>query len=88
MVIAVSRSFLYPTRKLVLATVASIALAACQTTPDAEIAAIARYPDQIAELTDAGVDFARNLYEEAGQGLADDAIAVLWGSGESSERDS
>lgn len=56
--------------------------------PDAEIAAIARYPDQIAELTDAGVDFARNLYEEAGQGLADDAIAVLWGSGESSERDS
>jgi voltage-gated potassium channel Kch len=41
--------------------------------PGARIAAIARYPDQIAELREAGVDVARNLYEEAGQALADDA---------------
>jgi len=43
--------------------------------PDARIAAIARYPDQIAALCAAGVDVARNLYEEAGQALADDATA-------------
>lgn len=47
--------------------------------PDARIAAIARYPDQVAELREAGVDVARNLYEEAGQGLADDAVGQLWG---------
>jgi hypothetical protein len=31
----------------------------------------------VAELHAAGVDVARNLYEEAGQGLADDAVAYL-----------
>ncbi|MCL1598735.1 MAG: cation:proton antiporter, partial [Actinomycetia bacterium] len=46
--------------------------------PDVRTAAIARYPDQVLELCDAGVDVARNLYEEAGQGLADDAVAVVW----------
>lgn len=49
--------------------------------PEARIAAIARYPDQVVELRDAGVDVARNLYEEAGQGLADDAVITVWGSG-------
>jgi len=48
--------------------------------PDAQIGVIARYPDQVIELNDAGVGIARNLYEEAGQGLADDAIATVWGS--------
>jgi predicted Kef-type K+ transport protein len=46
--------------------------------PAARIAAIAMYPDQVAELHAAGVDVARNLYEEAGQALADDAIGVVW----------
>ncbi|MEE8376179.1 MAG: cation:proton antiporter family protein [Acidimicrobiia bacterium] len=46
--------------------------------PDVQIAAIARYPDQVLELRDAGVDVARNLYEEAGQGLAEDAVATIW----------
>jgi glutathione-regulated potassium-efflux system ancillary protein KefC len=50
--------------------------------PDARIAAIARYPDQIAELCAAGVDVARNLYEEAGQALADDAAADALGPDE------
>ncbi len=50
--------------------------------PDARIAAIARYPDQIAELCAAGVDVARNLYEEAGQALADDATADALGQDE------
>ena len=47
--------------------------------PDARIAAIARYPDQIAELCAAGVTVARNLYEEAGQALADDAATDVLG---------
>lgn len=47
--------------------------------PKARIAAIAMYPDQVAELREAGVDVPRNLYEEAGQGLADDAIGVTYG---------
>ncbi|MFV1969632.1 MAG: cation:proton antiporter [Acidimicrobiia bacterium] len=46
--------------------------------PEVRTAAIARYPDQVLELQDAGVDVARNLYEEAGQGLADDAVATIW----------
>jgi len=46
--------------------------------PEVRIAAIARYPDQVLELRYAGVDVARNLYEEAGQGLADDAVATIW----------
>ncbi len=48
--------------------------------PTVRIAAIARYPDQTLELREAGVDVARNLYEEAGQGLADDAFIAVWGS--------
>lgn len=46
--------------------------------PQARIAAIARYPDQVLELRNAGVDVARDLYEEAGQGLADDAFSAGW----------
>ena len=53
--------------------------------PDAQIGAIARHPDQVIELIDAGVDVARNLYEEAGQGLADDAMVTIWGSDSGSE---
>ena len=47
--------------------------------PTTRIAATAKYPDQVAELRDAGVDVARNLYEEAGQALADDAVAEVFG---------
>lgn len=47
--------------------------------PNVRIAAIATYRDQVEELREAGVDVARNLYEEAGQALADDAAAVVWG---------
>ncbi|RLE14780.1 MAG: potassium transporter Kef [Actinobacteria bacterium] len=46
--------------------------------PGVRIAAIARYPDQVLELRDSGVDVARNLYEEAGQGLAEDAVTAIW----------
>ncbi len=46
--------------------------------PLARIAAIAKYPDQVDELRRAGVDIARNMYEEAGQALADDAVAVVF----------
>ena len=46
--------------------------------PGAPVAAIATYPDQVLELRNAGVDVARDLYEEAGQGLADDAVTMLW----------
>lgn len=46
--------------------------------PSARIASVASYPDEIAELHGAGVDVARNLYEEAGQALADDAVAAVW----------
>jgi hypothetical protein len=41
--------------------------------PQARIAAASSYADDVAELRRAGVDVARNLYGEAGQGLADDA---------------
>ena len=47
--------------------------------PGARIASIAMYPDQIDQLREAGVDVPRNLYEEAGQGLADDAIGITYG---------
>lgn len=47
--------------------------------PNAQIAAIASYSDQVDELREAGVDVARNLYEEAGQALAFDAATVVWG---------
>lgn len=50
--------------------------------PSARIAAIAMYPDQVAELRQAGVDVARNLYEEAGQALADDAVAAVFDTDE------
>ena len=45
--------------------------------PDIHIAANARYGDQVTELMAVGVDVARNLYSEAGQGLADDASIQL-----------
>jgi len=45
--------------------------------PSVRIASIATYPDDVQELKDAGVDVARNLYQEAGQALADDALTVL-----------
>ncbi len=45
--------------------------------PAAQIAAAATYPDQVAALEAAGVDVAKNLYEEAGQGLADAASDLL-----------
>ena len=44
--------------------------------PSARIAAIASHPDDVRELEVAGVDVARNLYGEAGQGLADDACTI------------
>ena len=47
--------------------------------PAARVAAIAAYPDEVAQLRRAGVTVARNLYEEAGQALADDALSILEG---------
>jgi predicted Kef-type K+ transport protein len=44
--------------------------------PDAMIAAAARWPDEVAELEEAGVHVARDLFGEAGQGLADDALLL------------
>ncbi len=49
--------------------------------PHAHIAAIAAFPDEIAELREAGVDVARNLFEEAGQALADDAATATFEEG-------
>jgi predicted Kef-type K+ transport protein len=46
--------------------------------PTTRIAATATYPDEVVGLTNAGVDVARNLYGEAGQGLADDACDILF----------
>lgn len=45
--------------------------------PRVRIAATASYPDEVRALEEAGVDVARNLYGEAGQGLADDACDLL-----------
>lgn len=45
--------------------------------PGIPIAATARFPDEVAELREAGVQVARNLFGEAGQGLADDACDLL-----------
>ena len=53
--------------------------------PRSRIAAIATYPDQVDELRTIGVDVARDLYEEAGQALADDAAALLDDAGEAAE---
>ena len=50
--------------------------------PSARIAAIASHPDDVRELEVAGVDVARNLYDEAGQGLADDAYDLLYRKGQ------
>jgi predicted Kef-type K+ transport protein len=47
--------------------------------PNARVAASAHYADQIRELESVGVDVARDLYGEAGQGLADDACDLLFG---------
>lgn len=44
--------------------------------PEAMIAATARWPDEVTELEDAGVNVARDLFGEAGQGLADDALSL------------
>jgi hypothetical protein len=44
---------------------------------DVRIAASATFADEVTELERAGVDVARNLYGEAGQGLADDACDLL-----------
>ena len=44
--------------------------------PRAHIAAAARWPDEVAELEAAGVHIARNLFGEAGQGLADDVDSL------------
>ncbi len=48
-----------------------------QFLPNVRIAASATFPDEVTELEQAGVDVARNLYGEAGQGLADDACDLL-----------
>lgn len=45
--------------------------------PDATLAAVATHADELDELEAVGVDVARNLYGEAGQGLADDACDFL-----------
>ncbi len=45
--------------------------------PGVPIAATARFHDEVAELQEAGVQVARNLFGEAGQGLADDASDLL-----------
>ena len=45
--------------------------------PDVRIAGSGRYADEVEELRRTGVDVARNLYGEAGQGLADDACDLL-----------
>jgi predicted Kef-type K+ transport protein len=47
--------------------------------PGISIATVASHPDEVAELESMGVDVARNLYEEAGQGLADDALNAFPG---------
>ena len=45
--------------------------------PNAKIAATATHAHGVEELERAGVDVARNLYDEAGQGLATDACDLL-----------
>jgi glutathione-regulated potassium-efflux system ancillary protein KefC len=41
------------------------------------LAAVAKYPDEMAALREAGVDSAFNLYAEAGAGFAEDVAALL-----------
>ena len=45
--------------------------------PKAAILATALFPDEARALADAGADETRNLYHEAGQGLAEDALTLL-----------
>ena len=45
--------------------------------PDVVLAATATHNDEVKALREAGVEVARNLYGEAGQGLADDACDLL-----------
>lgn len=45
--------------------------------PKARLAATAAFPDELDELRRAGTDEARNLFEEAGQALASDALDRL-----------
>ncbi len=45
--------------------------------PDVAILATARYRDEAQALSEAGADETRNLYDEVGQGLADDALTLL-----------
>ncbi|MBU1493483.1 MAG: cation:proton antiporter [Actinobacteria bacterium] len=54
--------------------------------PDILIAAGALYQDEVWELRSLGVDVARNLYDEAGRGLADDACDLLTATEESGGR--
>ncbi len=49
--------------------------------PNVRVAASASYADEVRDLEAAGVDVARNLLGEAGQGLADDACDLLDGKG-------
>ncbi len=42
-----------------------------------KLAAVAKYPDEVAALEEAGVDSAFNLYAEAGAGFADDVCAAV-----------
>jgi len=48
--------------------------------PNTLVAASATFADEVAALERAGVDVARNIYGEAGQGLADDACGLLGGN--------
>lgn len=52
---------------------------------DGFVAALARYPDQITALEDAGADIAFDVYGEAGRGFAADVAARLGGSGRAAE---
>ncbi|MEQ8842039.1 MAG: cation:proton antiporter [Acidimicrobiales bacterium] len=45
--------------------------------PDVAVLATALFADEAVELADAGADEVRNLYDEVGQGLTDDAVALL-----------
>ena len=45
--------------------------------PALSLAAVAKYPDEVVALQEAGVDSAFNLYAEAGAGFAEDVAAVL-----------
>lgn len=77
------RARLHPEVELVVAAMSShaanleCARRVREFLPRAKIAAVAQFRDQVADLHEAGVDVARNLYEEAGQALAGDAVHFL-----------